>query len=99
LKAISPNSLTISERSPFLNQRVSAPYLYSKQQQTFKTVQAHEQVKGQVRDLTHLWEFLPLESEEMKGWIPAHLLYRKKSPPGKTGELRVSFSIIAELGQ
>ena len=36
------------------------------QQETYETVQAHKQVKEQVRELTQRWEFLALELEELK---------------------------------
>jgi len=49
-----------------LNQRLSDPNLYLNQKETYETVQAHKQVREQVRELTHLWEFLALELEEMK---------------------------------
>lgn len=49
-----------------INQRLSDPNLYLNQKETYETVQAHMQVKEQVRELTQLWEFLALELEEMK---------------------------------
>jgi len=49
-----------------LNQRLSDPKLYLNQQETYETVQTHKQVKEQVSELTHLWEFLALELEELK---------------------------------
>jgi ATP-binding cassette subfamily F protein 3 len=49
-----------------LNQRLSDSNLYLNQQETFETVQTHQQVKEQVRQLTKLWEFLALELEEQK---------------------------------
>ena len=49
-----------------LNQRLSDPNLYSNQRETYETVQTHQQVKDQVRELTQLWEFLALELEELK---------------------------------
>jgi len=50
-----------------LNQKLSNPNLYLNQQETYETVQTHKQVKEQVKELTHLWEFLALELEELKG--------------------------------
>ena len=49
-----------------LNQKLSNPNLYLNQQETYETVQNHKQVKEQVKELTHLWEFLALELEELK---------------------------------
>jgi len=49
-----------------LNQKLSNPNLYLNQQETYETVQTHNQVKEQVKELTHLWEFLALELEELK---------------------------------
>lgn len=49
-----------------LNQKLSNPNLYLNQQETYETVQTHKQVKEQVKELTHLWEFLALELEELK---------------------------------
>jgi ATP-binding cassette subfamily F protein 3 len=49
-----------------LNQKLSNPNLYLNQQETYETVQTHKQVKEQVKELTHLWEFLAMELEEMK---------------------------------
>ena len=49
-----------------LNQKLSNPNLYLNQQETYETVQTHKQVKDQVKELTHLWEFLALELEELK---------------------------------
>ena len=49
-----------------LNQKLSNPHLYLNQQETYETVQTHKQVKEQVKELTHLWEFLALELEELK---------------------------------
>ena len=49
-----------------LNQKLSDPNLYSNQRETYETVQTHQQVKDQVRELTQLWEFLALELEELK---------------------------------
>ena len=50
-----------------LNQRLSDPNLYRNQKETYETIQAQKQVKEQVGELTHLWESLALELEEMKG--------------------------------
>jgi len=49
-----------------LNQKLSNPNLYLNQQETYETVQTHKQVKEQVKELTHLWEFLAIELEELK---------------------------------
>jgi ATP-binding cassette subfamily F protein 3 len=49
-----------------LNQKLSNPNLYLNQQETYETVQTHKEVKEQVKELTHLWEFLALELEELK---------------------------------
>lgn len=49
-----------------LNQKLSDPNLYLNQQETYETVQTHQQVKEQVKELTQLWEFLALELEESK---------------------------------
>jgi len=55
-----------TQKLDHLNQRLSDPNLYLNQKETYETVQAHKQVKEQVRELTQLWEFLALELEEMK---------------------------------
>jgi len=55
-----------TQKLDYLNQRLSDPNLYLNQKETYETVQAHKQVKEQVRQLTQLWEFLALELEEMK---------------------------------
>ena len=49
-----------------LNERLSDPSLYLNQNETFETIQTHRKVKEQVRELTHLWETLALELEEME---------------------------------
>ncbi len=49
-----------------LNQRLSDPNLYLNQKESFETIEAHRRVKGQVKELTQVWEFLALELEEMK---------------------------------
>ena len=49
-----------------LDQKLSNPNLYLNQQETYETVQNHKQVKEQIKELTHLWEFLALELEELK---------------------------------
>jgi ATP-binding cassette, subfamily F, member 3 len=49
-----------------LNQKLSNPNLYLNQQETYETVQTHKQVKEKVKELTHLWEFLAMELEELK---------------------------------
>jgi ATP-binding cassette subfamily F protein 3 len=55
-----------TQKLDHLNQRLSDPNLYLNQKETYETVQAHKQVKEQVRELTQIWEFLALELEEMK---------------------------------
>jgi protein subunit release factor A len=55
-----------TQKLDHLNQRLSDSNLYLNQQETFETVQTHQQIKEQVRELTKLWEFLALELEEQK---------------------------------
>jgi len=55
-----------TQKLDYLNQKLSDPNLYLNQKETYETVQAHKQVKEQVRELTQLWEFLALELEELK---------------------------------
>ncbi len=55
-----------TQKLDHVNQRLSDPTLYSNQRETYETVQTHQQVKEQVRELTQLWEFLALELEELK---------------------------------
>jgi ATP-binding cassette subfamily F protein 3 len=55
-----------TEKLDRLNQRLSDPNLYLNPQETYETVQTHQQVKEQVKELTQLWEFLALELEEVK---------------------------------
>jgi ATP-binding cassette subfamily F protein 3 len=55
-----------TQKLDHLNQKLSDPSLYLNQQETYETVQAHKQVKEQVRELTQRWEFLALELEELK---------------------------------
>ncbi len=55
-----------TQRLDHLNQRLSDPNLYLNQKESFETIEAHKQVKEQVRELTQVWEFLALELEEMK---------------------------------
>jgi len=55
-----------TQKLDHLNQRLSDPNLYLNQKETYETVQAHKQVKEQVKELTQIWEFLALELEEMK---------------------------------
>ena len=50
-----------------LNQRLSDPDLYKNQKETYETIQAQKQVKEQVGQLTHLWECLALELENLRG--------------------------------
>jgi protein subunit release factor A len=56
-----------TQRLDQLNQRLSDPNLYQNQKETYETIQAQKQVKELVGELTHLWEFLALKLEEMKG--------------------------------
>ena len=55
-----------TQKLDHLNQKLSDPNLYLNQKETYETVQAHKQIREQVRQLTQLWEFLALELEEMK---------------------------------
>lgn len=55
-----------TQKLDYLNQRLSDPNLYLNQKETYETVEAHKQVREQVRQLTQLWEFLALELEELK---------------------------------
>jgi len=50
-----------------LNQKLSDPNLYLNQQETYETIQTHQRVQEQVKELTQSWESLALELEEMKG--------------------------------
>jgi ATP-binding cassette subfamily F protein 3 len=56
-----------AQRLDQLNQRLSDPNLYQNQKETYETIQAQKQVKEQVEELTHLWESLALELENLKG--------------------------------
>ena len=49
-----------------LNQRLSDPNLYLNQKEAYETIETHKRVKEQVKELTHSWESLALELEEMK---------------------------------
>lgn len=49
-----------------LNERLSDASLYLNQNETFETIQTHRTVKEQVKELTHQWETLALELEEME---------------------------------
>ncbi|OGP74217.1 MAG: hypothetical protein A2V86_13875 [Deltaproteobacteria bacterium RBG_16_49_23] len=55
-----------TQKLDHLNQKLSDPNLYLNQKETYETVQAHKQIREQVKELTHLWEILALELEEMK---------------------------------
>ena len=55
-----------TQRLDHLNQRLSDPNLYLNQKESYETIQTHNRVKEQVRELTQRWEFLALEMEEMK---------------------------------
>jgi hypothetical protein len=50
-----------------LNQRLSDPALYLNQKETYETVQNHKKAKEKVNELSHRWETIALELEEMKG--------------------------------
>jgi ATP-binding cassette subfamily F protein 3 len=50
-----------------LNQKLSDPNLYLNQQETYETIQTHQKVQEQVKELTQTWESLALELEERKG--------------------------------
>jgi ATP-binding cassette subfamily F protein 3 len=49
-----------------LTERLSDASLYLNQKETYETIQTHRKVKEQVQELTHLWESLALELEEME---------------------------------
>ena len=49
-----------------LNQKLSDPNLYLNQQETYETIQSHKRVQEEVKELTHSWESLALELEELK---------------------------------
>jgi ATP-binding cassette subfamily F protein 3 len=49
-----------------LSQKLSDPNLYLNQQETYETIQSHKRVQEQVKELTHSWESLALELEELK---------------------------------
>jgi ATP-binding cassette subfamily F protein 3 len=57
----------VTQKLDQLNQRLSDPNLYRNQKETYETIQAQKQVKEQMGELTHLWEFLALELENLKG--------------------------------
>ncbi len=50
-----------------LNQRLSDPNLYLNQKETYETIQTHNRVKEQVKELTQVWEFLALELDDIRG--------------------------------
>jgi ATP-binding cassette subfamily F protein 3 len=50
-----------------LNQRLSDPNLYLNQKETYETIQTHKETQELIKTLTHSWESLALELEEMKG--------------------------------
>lgn len=58
-----------TQRLDQLNQRLSDPNLYQNQKETYETIQAQKQVKELVGKLTHLWEFLALELEEIRAMM------------------------------
>ena len=49
-----------------LNQRLSDPSLYLNQKETYETIENHKKVQQSVNELSHLWESLALELEEIK---------------------------------
>jgi ATP-binding cassette subfamily F protein 3 len=55
-----------TQKLDHLNQKLSDPNLYLNQKETYETVEAHKQIREQVKELTHLWEVLALELEELK---------------------------------
>jgi ATP-binding cassette subfamily F protein 3 len=50
-----------------LNQKLSDPNLYLNQKEAYETIQSQKRVQEEVKELTHSWEFLALELEELKG--------------------------------
>jgi len=50
-----------------LNQKLSDPNLYLNQKETYETIENHKKVQQSVNELSHLWESLALEMEELKG--------------------------------
>jgi ATP-binding cassette, subfamily F, member 3 len=56
-----------TETLDHLTQKLSDPNLYLNQKETYETIETHKRVKGQVKELAQIWEFLALELEEMKG--------------------------------
>jgi ATP-binding cassette subfamily F protein 3 len=67
IQGVEKNLEEATQRLDQLNQRLSDPNLYQNQKETYETIQAQKQVKELVGELTHLWEFLALKLEEMKG--------------------------------
>jgi uncharacterized protein YhaN len=55
-----------TETLDHLNQKLSDPYLYLNQKETYETIETHKRVKKQVGELTQIWESVALELEEMK---------------------------------
>jgi ATP-binding cassette subfamily F protein 3 len=55
-----------TETLDHLNQKLSDPYLYLNQKETYETIETHKRVKNQVEKLTQKWESVALELEEMK---------------------------------
>lgn len=55
-----------TQRLDNLNQRLADRRLYLDPKETYKTVEAHRQVREEVQKLTRLWESLALELEEIK---------------------------------
>ncbi len=49
-----------------LNERLSDPNLYLNQKETYETIEAHKKVREEIKELTHLWELLAIEIEEMR---------------------------------
>ncbi len=55
-----------TQRLDNLNQRLADQRLYLDPKETYRTVEAHRQVREEVQKLTRLWESLALELEEIK---------------------------------
>jgi len=55
-----------TETLDHLNQKLSDPYLYLNQKETYETIETHKRVKNRVEELTQIWESVALELEEMK---------------------------------
>ncbi len=55
-----------TETLDHLNQKLSDPYLYLNQKETYETIETQKKKKNQVEELTQIWESVALELEEMK---------------------------------